>query len=127
MPFNAKDRPDIAGDDCSQLFQSRFCTTGLPSDITIEVGEMSFHLHKFPLLSKSRVLEKLITEQQSVGGEEEGECSINLPDVPGGSRSFELVAKFCYGAKIEMNASNVVFLRCAAEYLQMNEEVAEGT
>lgn len=24
----------------------RFCTTGLPSDVTVEVGEMSFHLHK---------------------------------------------------------------------------------
>jgi hypothetical protein len=24
----------------------RFCTTGLPSDIVVEVGEMSFHLHK---------------------------------------------------------------------------------
>lgn len=25
---------------------NRFCTTGLPSDIVVEVGEMSFHLHK---------------------------------------------------------------------------------
>lgn len=24
----------------------RFCTTGLPSDIVVEIGEMSFHLHK---------------------------------------------------------------------------------
>lgn len=24
----------------------RFCTTGLPSDITVEVGNMTFHLHK---------------------------------------------------------------------------------
>lgn len=24
----------------------RFCTTGLPSDVVVEVGEMSFHLHK---------------------------------------------------------------------------------
>lgn len=24
----------------------RFCTSGLPSDIVVEVGEMSFHLHK---------------------------------------------------------------------------------
>ena len=27
----------------------RFCTTGLPSDIIIEVGEVSFHLHKVNL------------------------------------------------------------------------------
>lgn len=28
----------------------RFCTTGLPSDIVVEVGEMSFHLHKVTFL-----------------------------------------------------------------------------
>ncbi|KAK9150973.1 hypothetical protein Syun_009282 [Stephania yunnanensis] len=27
--------------------QAWFCTTGLPSDIVIEVRDMSFHLHKF--------------------------------------------------------------------------------
>lgn len=48
-----------------------------------------------------------------------------LPDIPGGSKAFELVAKFCYGTKIELAASNVVYARCAADYLQMTEEVAE--
>ncbi|PRQ32698.1 putative SKP1/BTB/POZ domain-containing protein [Rosa chinensis] len=36
---------------------SRFFTTGLPSDVVVEVGEMSFHLHNFLLLSRSRVME----------------------------------------------------------------------
>lgn len=27
-------------------FSFRLCTTGLPSDVIIQVGEMSFHLHK---------------------------------------------------------------------------------
>lgn len=103
--------------------QAWFCTTGLPSDVTVEVGEMSFHLHKFPLSSKSVLLEKLIAEQSK---EEEEGCLIKLPDVPGDSKSFELVAKFCYGVKLELTASNVVYLRCASEYLQMTEEVAEG-
>ncbi|XP_020592409.1 BTB/POZ domain-containing protein At1g30440 isoform X2 [Phalaenopsis equestris] len=102
-----------------------FCTTGLPSDVTVEVGEMSFHLHKFPLLSKSILLEKLITEK-SKEEEEEGGCLIKLHDVPGDSKSFELIAKFCYGVKLEFTASNAVYLRCAAEYLQMTEEVSEG-
>ncbi|KAK8955071.1 BTB/POZ domain-containing protein [Platanthera zijinensis] len=83
---------------------------------------MTFHLHKFPLLSKSILLEKLISEQSK---EDEG-CHIKLSDIPGGLKSFELVAKFCYGVKLEMTSSNVVYLRCAAEYLQMTEEVAEG-
>ncbi|KAJ0980739.1 hypothetical protein J5N97_008994 [Dioscorea zingiberensis] len=102
--------------------QAWFCTTGLPSDVIIEIGEMSFHLHKFPLLSKSGVLEKLIREKTDAG--EEG-CVIQLNDVPGGTKAFELVAKFCYGVKLELTASNVVYLRCAAEHLEMTEEIAE--
>ncbi|KAF4346823.1 hypothetical protein F8388_017030 [Cannabis sativa] len=44
--------------------QAWFCTTGLPSDVVVEVNEMTFHLHKFPLMSKSRRLHDLITEQE---------------------------------------------------------------
>ncbi|CAL1402941.1 unnamed protein product [Linum trigynum] len=103
--------------------QAWFCTSGLPSDITVEVGEMSFHLHKFPLLSRSGVMEKLIAE----ASEEEDENSIiRLPEVPGGAKTFELVAKFCYGVKLELTASNVVHLRCAADHLEMTEDYGEG-
>ncbi|XVE78944.1 hypothetical protein DITRI_Ditri14bG0018700 [Diplodiscus trichospermus] len=103
--------------------QAWFCTTGLPSDIVVEVGEMSFHLHKFPLLSRSGVMERLIAEASEKGEEK---CSICLPDIPGGAKTFELVAKFCYGVKLELTASNVVYLRCAAERLEMTEEYGEG-
>ncbi|KAI9126694.1 hypothetical protein K1719_002290 [Acacia pycnantha] len=102
--------------------QAWFCTTGLPSDIVVEVGEMSFHLHKFPLLSRSGVMERLIAE----ASEAEDECTINIPGIPGGAKTFELVAKFCYGVKLELTASNVVYLRCAAECLEMTEEYGEG-
>ncbi|XP_073061256.1 BTB/POZ domain-containing protein At1g30440-like [Primulina eburnea] len=102
--------------------QAWFCTTGLPSDIVVEVGEMSFHLHKFPLLSRSGVMERLIAEASEGGGV----SIIKLPDVPGGTKSFELVAKFCYGVKLELTAANVVYLRCAAEHLEMTEEYGEG-
>ncbi|MCL7021850.1 hypothetical protein MKW94_016856, partial [Papaver nudicaule] len=100
-----------------------FCTTGLPSDVVVEVGEMSFHLHKFPLLSRSGVLERLIAEASA--DNEEG-CVVQLPDIPGGPKAFELVAKFCYGVKLELSSSNVVYLRCAAEHLEMTEEYGEG-
>ncbi|KAJ4837830.1 hypothetical protein Tsubulata_001631 [Turnera subulata] len=103
--------------------QAWFCTTGLPSDIVVEVGEMSFHLHKFPLLSRSGVMERLIAEASE---EEDEKCVISLPEVPGGAKTFELVAKFCYGVKLELTASNVVYLRCAAERLGMTEEYGEG-
>ncbi|XVF59536.1 hypothetical protein PTKIN_Ptkin07bG0283900 [Pterospermum kingtungense] len=43
--------------------QAWFCATGLPSDIVVEVHDMTFHLHKFPLMSKSRKLDQLIAEQ----------------------------------------------------------------
>ncbi|KAB2622352.1 BTB/POZ domain-containing protein [Pyrus ussuriensis x Pyrus communis] len=103
--------------------QTWLCTTGLPSDVVIQVGEMSFHLHKFPLLSKSGLLERLIEECSS---EEGSSCALQLHGVPGGAKAFELVTKFCYGVKIELTAMNVVILRCAAEYLQMTEDYEQG-
>ncbi|KAL2898622.1 hypothetical protein RDABS01_040404 [Bienertia sinuspersici] len=51
---------------------------------------------------------------------------IKQNDIPGGSNAFELVTKFCYGIKLEINPSNVVSLRCAAEYLEMTEDYGEG-
>ncbi|KAG4397016.1 hypothetical protein GLYMA_10G053700v4 [Glycine max] len=99
------------------------CTTGLPSDVTVKVGETSFFLHKFPLLSRSGLLKKLIADFTN---EEGSNCVLQLDDVPGGDKTFELVTKFCYSVKIEVTASNVVSLRCAAEHLQMNETYGEG-
>ncbi|KAF5191220.1 BTB/POZ domain-containing protein family [Thalictrum thalictroides] len=121
--------------------QAWFCTTGLPSDIVIEVDEMCFHLHKFPLMSKSRKLHQLIKEQETSNpavstetehkdeeqdeNEDQIELHINLSDFPGSSESFEIAAKFCYGVKIEVSSTNVVSLRCAAEYLEMTEDYSE--
>nr|GME06430.1 BTB/POZ domain-containing protein At5g03250-like [Ipomoea batatas] len=103
--------------------QSWHCTSGLPSDVTVEIGEMSFHLHKFPLLSRSGLLDKMIRESNKNDG---SMCVLQLGDIPGGAKAFELVAKFCYSIKIELTASNIVSLRCAAEYLQMTEDYGEG-
>ncbi|XP_038719256.1 BTB/POZ domain-containing protein At5g03250-like [Tripterygium wilfordii] len=99
------------------------CTAGLPSDVMIEIGEMSFNVHKFPLLSRSGLLEKLIEEFST----EDGSGSVlKLQDLPGGAKAFEIIAKFCYGIKIELTPSNIVCLRCAAEYLRMTEDYGEG-
>ncbi|KAJ6774476.1 hypothetical protein OIU79_017802 [Salix purpurea] len=119
--------------------QAWFCTTGLPSDIVIEVEDMTFHLHKFPLMSKSRRLHQLITEQETdpttstTQREDEEErdeieeiiCQISLLDFPGGSESFEMAAKFCYGVKVDLNSSIIAPLRCAGEFLDMTEEYSE--
>ncbi|KAH6791845.1 Phototropic-responsive NPH3 family protein [Perilla frutescens var. hirtella] len=144
----------MAAEKPSSKGQAWFCTTGLPSDVIIEVDDMTFHLHKFPLMSKSRKLHELITEQENIQKtqripipsepgqnsdndvaenqeiQEEHEdddqhCHITLPDFPGGSESFETAAKFCYGVKIDLSAANVAPLRCAGEYLEMTEEYSE--
>ncbi|XP_020237031.1 BTB/POZ domain-containing protein At5g03250-like [Cajanus cajan] len=103
--------------------QTWVCTTGLPSDVTIEVGEISFLLHKFPLLSRSGLLKKLIAESSNEDG---SSCVLQLHDVPGGAITFENITRFCYGVKIDITSLNVVSLRCAAEYLQMTENYGEG-
>ncbi|KAE8707072.1 BTB/POZ domain-containing protein [Hibiscus syriacus] len=53
----------MATDKPSSKGQAWFCATGLPTDIIIEVDDMTFHLHKFPLISKSRKLDQLIEDQ----------------------------------------------------------------
>ncbi|XP_074569117.1 BTB/POZ domain-containing protein At3g50840-like [Curcuma longa] len=126
----------MAAKKASSSGQAWFCTTGLPTDVVIEVGGMSFHLHKFPLMSKSRKLHQLIAERDqnnAADGEEYDEVEeveedfqhIALPDFPGGVDIFEAAAKFCYGVKVEITACSVAALRCAAEYLEMTEEFAE--
>ncbi|KAJ6720258.1 hypothetical protein OIU85_023474 [Salix viminalis] len=98
------------------------CSTGLQSDVIIEIGGTSFHLHKFPLLSRSEALANLIGDHPI---ENEKKCALQLHDVPGGAKTFLLVAKFCYGVKMELTPLNVVSLRCAAEYLGMSEDYGE--
>ncbi|KAL5218781.1 hypothetical protein ABZP36_019465 [Zizania latifolia] len=49
---------------CAARGQAWFCTTGLPSDVVFEVQDMSFHLHKFPLMSKSRKIHRMLMEQE---------------------------------------------------------------
>ncbi|XP_030462609.2 BTB/POZ domain-containing protein At5g66560 [Syzygium oleosum] len=147
----------MAAEKTSSRGQAWFCTTGLPSDIVVEVDDMTFHLHKFPLMSKSRKLHQLITEQEANpaaatqalgrrdeegdgggggggGGEGEGDgdeieevqqCHIALQDFPGGSETFEMAAKFCYGVKIDLSALNAAPLRCAGEFLDMTEDYSE--
>ncbi|THU64721.1 hypothetical protein C4D60_Mb01t29420 [Musa balbisiana] len=74
-------------------------------------------------LERSGILQKMISEFHNNDG---NDCILELHDIPGGAKAFELVAKFCYDVKIELNALNVVAIRCASEYLQMTEDHGEG-
>ncbi|MCD9644325.1 hypothetical protein HAX54_032511 [Datura stramonium] len=99
----------------------RYVATELATDMVINVGDVKFYLHKFPLLSKSYRLQKLVACTN-----EENSDEINIHDIPGGPAAFEVCAKFCYGMTVTLNAYNVVAARCAAEYLEMYESVEKG-
>ncbi|KAI4330250.1 hypothetical protein MLD38_028550 [Melastoma candidum] len=100
----------------------RYVASELATDIVINVGDVKFYLHKFPLLSKSARLQKLVAGMiDETCGEE-----VLLEDFPGGLAAFETCAKFCYGMTVTLNAYNVVAARCAAEYLQMYDSVEKG-
>lgn len=131
--MSSAERPSSKG-------QAWFCTTGLPSDIVVEVDDMTFHLHKFPLMSKSRKLHHLITQQEAAASNStvphqqetqdedeivEEQCHVTFTGFPGGSEAFEMAAKFSYGVKIDLSASNVAALRCAGEFLEMTEDYSE--
>ncbi|KAL7159523.1 hypothetical protein ABFS83_01G032900 [Erythranthe nasuta] len=76
---------------------------------------------KFPLLSKSNKLQKIVSKSNGETPEE-----LSLADFPGGPKAFEICAKFCYGITVTLNPYNVVAGRCAAEYLEMTEEIERG-
>ncbi|OQU82408.1 hypothetical protein SORBI_3006G232700 [Sorghum bicolor] len=98
------------------------CITELASDVVVQVGDTSFHLHK--LISHSGTLKKLVNE--STGDDDSKPCTVRLDDVPGGAEAFLLAVRFCYDVETELNAGNVVPLRCAAEHLAMTEDYGEG-
>ncbi|XP_039052273.1 LOW QUALITY PROTEIN: BTB/POZ domain-containing protein NPY1-like [Hibiscus syriacus] len=99
----------------------RYVTSDLEADVTINVADVKFHLHKFPLISKSNRLQKLLMKAS-----EENTHEVDMIDFPGGPKAFEICAKFCYGTTVTLNAYNVVAARCAAEYLEMTEDFDQG-
>ncbi|XP_042036993.1 BTB/POZ domain-containing protein NPY1-like [Salvia splendens] len=99
----------------------RYVSSELATDIIISVGDVKFLLHKFPLLSKSNKLQKLVSRVS-----EESPDETQLVEFPGGPKAFEICAKFCYGVAVTLNPYNVVAARCAAEYLEMTEDIDRG-
>lgn len=103
--------------------QSWYVSSDIPSDLLIKAGDFTFHLHKYPLLSRSGKMNRIIYETSR---EMDPSVVVELNDLPGGSEAFELAAKFCYGNAVDLTASNIAGLRCAAEYLEMTEDLEEG-
>ncbi|CAH2065389.1 unnamed protein product [Thlaspi arvense] len=97
-----------------------FCKTGLSSDITVVVDDVKFHLHKFPLVSKCGKLARMYEDSES-----KSLWTTVLEEFPGGADTFLIAARFCYGARIDLTAKNIVPIHCAAEYLEMTNEYGE--
>ncbi|RVX04383.1 BTB/POZ domain-containing protein [Vitis vinifera] len=100
----------------------RSVSSEISSDLIVQVKGSRYMLHKFPLLSKCLRLQRLCSEFHESAQPQ----IVQLPDFPGGVEAFELCAKFCYGITITLSAFNIVSARCAAEYLQMTEDVEKG-
>lgn len=99
----------------------RYVATELTPDLVVNVVGVKFYLHKFPLLSKSACLQKLVAMAI-----QENRDELYIEDIPGGPAAFEICAKYCYGMTVTLNAYNVVAARCAAEYLEMYDTVEKG-
>ncbi|KAL8225010.1 hypothetical protein R6Q57_017567 [Mikania cordata] len=93
----------------------------VPSDITIEVNGVAFALHKFPLVSRSGRIRKLVSENRDTTI-----SRVELLSLPGGPEIFELAAKFCYGNNFEITPANVAQLCCISDYLEMTEDFSNN-
>uniref|UniRef100_A0A7I4AE56 NPH3 domain-containing protein n=1 Tax=Physcomitrium patens TaxID=3218 RepID=A0A7I4AE56_PHYPA len=105
----------------SMICVCKLAATELQSNLLVEVADFRFHLHKFPLLSRSGRLNRLVFESRDINKDH-----IKLPQMPGGAEAFELCMKFCYGKLAELTPHNLAALRCAAEYLEMTESLEKG-
>ncbi|PSR94915.1 BTB/POZ domain-containing protein [Actinidia chinensis var. chinensis] len=106
---------------CSRQRYSEWIFRDVPSDITIEVNGGIFALHKFPLVSRSGRIRKLVADYR-----DSNISRIELVSLPGGAESFELAAKFCYGVNFEITSANVAQLCCVSEYLELTEEFSKN-
>ncbi|KAI3675831.1 hypothetical protein L1987_85427 [Smallanthus sonchifolius] len=111
----------VQTDRFEQRGKSWFVATDVPSDLLVQISDVSFHLHKYPLLSRSGKMNRIIYDSRELDL-----SKVVLDDIPGGPEAFELAAKFCYGIAVDLTATNISGLRCAAEYLEMTEDLEEG-
>lgn len=77
---------------------------------------------QFPLSSRCGKIAKLIEETQNTDG---SSCTITLDNIPGGTNTFLVAAKFCYGIRVELTPRNIVIMYCVADYLKMVDEYGD--
>ncbi|XP_004139595.1 BTB/POZ domain-containing protein At5g47800 isoform X2 [Cucumis sativus] len=97
-----------------------------PSDLIIKINNITYLIHKFPVVAKCGLLQRLCSNHSSSNNNGDEKIRIELHEIPGGGDGFELCAKFCYGITINLSAHNFVSAFCAANFLGMNESTDEG-
>ncbi|KAK7262058.1 hypothetical protein RJT34_29618 [Clitoria ternatea] len=100
---------------------TRTLISDIAADLVIQINDITYLLHKFPLLPKCGLLQRLCYDSS-----DSESVSLELHDIPGGEDAFELCAKFCYGIAINISAHNFVSALCAAKFLKMNDSVEKG-
>ncbi|WOG92124.1 hypothetical protein DCAR_0311383 [Daucus carota subsp. sativus] len=99
-----------------------YISSQLPTDLLIQVQGVTFAVHKRSLISKCGYMDRVeLNHSKSDLG-----YNMKLENFPGGSETFETILKFCYGFPVGLTPNNVAALRCAAEYLEMTEELEDG-
>ena len=94
--------------------------SGELSDIIVVIDGEEFHLHKFPLYVRSNYFKNLSQASTNTTTNDESSVSrVVLNNFPGGKRTFAIIADYCYNKSVQINADNVIAVRCAAEYLEM--------
>lgn len=76
------------------------------------------------MISRCGYLNRLLF--QKTNGGRDPRQNIQIDNFPGGAKTFELVVKFCYGSKIDLRADNTAPLYCAANFLEMSDELQQG-
>jgi hypothetical protein len=89
---------------------AKYRNSGELSDLTVIVDGERFKLHKFPLFVRSNYFKNASSSNQP---------TVTLNNFPGGSKTFDTIADYCYGKDVDLNYRNIVPIRCATEYLQM--------
>ncbi|CAI0420254.1 unnamed protein product [Linum tenue] len=97
-------------------------TPQTPPDLSVQVQEATFTVHKYPLVSKCGYIGRLEL-QPSISN---FAYEVKLENFPGGPEAFDTVLKFCYGLPLDLNPQNIAQLRCASEYLEMSEDLDDG-
>ncbi|KAJ8541969.1 hypothetical protein K7X08_016835 [Anisodus acutangulus] len=103
--------------------KSWFATSQLPSDISIRVEDITFYVHKYPLVARCGYISQIDPHEPQ---NSHSDYDLKLEKFPGGSETFETILKFCYGLPISLNPTNVAALRCGSEFLEMTETMEEG-